>query len=166
MASAVGVDEKVADALLKEGVDASIDNCTFAMDGTGNITVASAHGLSANEEVRFSTTDTLPTELDVNTRYYVLSAGLTATKLRVSATVGGTAITYSTAGMGTHTIWKHNKYFLLHSTQKDPGTDQRVWSKNKSAAPCPFTLPLDGNNAGARPAARGIAPADHGGFRC
>jgi len=50
---------------------------------------------------------------------------------------------------------------FIYSQRLDP-----VWSKNKSAAPCPFTLPLDGDNAGARPAARGIAPADHGGFRC
>lgn len=87
-------------------LNSSISTCTFATDGTGDITVGASHGLAANDEVRFSTTGGLPPELDVNPRYFVLSAGLTTTKLRVATTVGGSAILFSTAGTGTHSIWK------------------------------------------------------------
>jgi hypothetical protein len=81
-------------------------SCSFAFtpDVTGDITVSKVHGLTAHTLIRFETTDTLPAAISVGTPYYVLVAGLTATKLRISATDGGAAITFATAGTGTHTI--------------------------------------------------------------
>jgi len=77
----------------------SISNASPAV-----VTASAAHGLSAGDEVRFTTTGTLPTGLTVGTHYYVIAAGLTSTQFEVSATRGGSAINTSGAGSGTHSI--------------------------------------------------------------
>lgn len=74
-----------------------------------------AHGLVADQAVRFTTTGGLPTGLTVAGTYYVISAGLTADAFEVSATKGGAAINTSSAGSGTHTAHAgiYNKPFRL-----------------------------------------------------
>jgi hypothetical protein len=62
-----------------------------------------AHGLSVNQPVIFTTTGALPTGLTAGTTYYVISAGFGANAFEVSATVGGSAINTSSAGSGTQT---------------------------------------------------------------
>jgi hypothetical protein len=68
------------------------------------VVTGTAHGLVADDRVKFSTTGTLPTGLVPGIEYFVLSSGLTANAFEVSATSGGTAIDTTTAGSGTHTI--------------------------------------------------------------
>lgn len=101
-----------------EDAFAAFDTCTFATDGTGDITVGSAHGLSAGNKVQFSSTGALPSEIAEYVTYYVLASGLTTTKLRIAATVGGTLITFAGAGTGTHSLWK-----LDHSFYDYPDAD-------------------------------------------
>ena len=79
----------------------------FSVDTSTNlITVVSAHGLRAGDQVRFFTSGTLPAPLDPNTRYFVLADGLTTTKLKVSRTANGTAIDFTSTGNGDQTIAK------------------------------------------------------------
>lgn len=66
--------------------------------------VTYANTFAANDPVIFSTTGTLPTGLTAGTTYYVISAGLSGSVFRVSATVGGAAINTSSAGSGTHSV--------------------------------------------------------------
>lgn len=61
------------------------------------------HNQSANTQIMFTTTGTLPSPLAVGTIYYILAAGLTANSFEISLTVGGTPIPTTTAGSGTHT---------------------------------------------------------------
>jgi hypothetical protein len=69
-----------------------------------------AHGLKANDAVTFTTTGTLPTNLSVNTVYYVVAAGLTVNTFRVSETPGGAAInTSGSVQSGTHTCYPVKK---------------------------------------------------------
>lgn len=76
--------------------------CTFT---NGSATVgATAHGRAVDDIVRLSTTGTLPTGFATGTDYFVVSAP-TADTLTLSATQGGTAITASGTGSGTHTLW-------------------------------------------------------------
>lgn len=63
-----------------------------------------AHGLTANDTVRFTTTGNLPTGLSVGVDYYVISAGLGANSFRLSATLGGAAINTTGSQSGVHTL--------------------------------------------------------------
>lgn len=81
--------------------------------GTATITIASpavvsftAHGLTLNDTVQFTTTGALPTGITASTNYYVISTGLTANAFEISATLGGTAINTSGSQSGTHTLYK------------------------------------------------------------
>ncbi len=60
-----------------------------------------AHGLSADQPVVFTTTGALPTGLTAGTTYYVKSPGTDT--FQVSATAGGSAINTSGSQSGTHT---------------------------------------------------------------
>jgi predicted Zn-dependent protease len=60
-----------------------------------------AHGLSANAPVKFSTTGALPTGLTAGTTYYVKSP--TTDAYSVSSTPGGSAITTTGTQSGVHT---------------------------------------------------------------
>ena len=62
------------------------------------------HGFSAGDQVIFSTTGTLYTGLSKTTRYYVISAGLTANSFRVSTSKNGSAVNTSGSQSGTHFI--------------------------------------------------------------
>jgi hypothetical protein len=78
--------------------------------GSCTITIASpaivrlnGHGFGAGQVVQFTTTDSLPTGISAGTRYYVISAGLTAAAFEISATPDGPAINTSGTQSGTHT---------------------------------------------------------------
>jgi hypothetical protein len=77
--------------------------------GTVTMTIASpcvvsltAHGLSNDDPVVFSTTGALPTGLTAGTVYYVVNAATDT--FEVSATVSGAAINTSGSQSGTHTV--------------------------------------------------------------
>jgi hypothetical protein len=83
------------------------------VDSTVTISIAApgvvtwtAHGLSVNDTIRFTTTGALPTGLAINTTYYVKEV-LTANTFTVSASAGGAVITTSGTQSGTQTalIW-------------------------------------------------------------
>lgn len=78
---------------------------TISIAAPGVVTWA-AHGLSANDTIRFTTTGALPTGLAINTTYYVKTV-LSANTFTVSATAGGAAITTSGTQSGTQTalVW-------------------------------------------------------------
>lgn len=81
-----------------------------AASATVTITIASpgvvtwtAHGRAANDPVYFTTTGALPTNLTVDTIYYVVGASITTNTFQVSATEGGSAINTAGSQSGTHT---------------------------------------------------------------
>ena len=65
--------------------------------------VYNSHGLVANQKLRFTTTGALPTGLAINTNYWVKTV-LDANHFTVSGTSGGTAINFTSAGSGVHTL--------------------------------------------------------------
>jgi hypothetical protein len=67
----------------------------------GSLVNSTAHGLTANQIISFSTTGTLPTGLSANTPYFIINP--TANDFQISATSGGSAIAFSTAGTPTTT---------------------------------------------------------------
>jgi len=81
--------------------------------GTATMTIANpcvvsftAHGLTLNDSIQFTTTGALPTGLLVNTNYFVISAGLTADAFQISASLGGAAIATTGSQSGVHTLYK------------------------------------------------------------
>jgi hypothetical protein len=89
-----------------------LGTCRFHTESSHpeNIVVSVAHNLVANDLVKFTTTGSLPPNVNTTTVYYVLAQGLTATKLRISLTEGGPVIGFNHAGTGVHTILKHNSF--------------------------------------------------------
>ena len=101
-----------------EVLDADTDTEEVTIDlpyisSTVTITIAApgvvtwtAHGLSVNDTIRFTTTGALPTGLAINTTYYVKTV-LSANTFTVSTSAGGAAVTTSGTQSGTQTalIW-------------------------------------------------------------
>jgi hypothetical protein len=74
----------------------------FTFSGSDlNFTAPTPHGFQVDDVVEFTTTGTLPTPLSTATAYFVVFAD--NTKINVSATVGGGAISLS-GGSGTHSV--------------------------------------------------------------
>lgn len=68
------------------------------------VVTLTAHGLTLDDTIYFTTTGALPTGVSANTIYYVISAGLTANTFQFSASKGGAAINSSVSQSGTHTV--------------------------------------------------------------
>jgi hypothetical protein len=69
---------------------------------TNTLTLATGHGLYNGQLVTLTTTTTLPAGLTANTLYYIVSR--TATAVSFALTPGGSTVTISDAGTGTHKI--------------------------------------------------------------
>ena len=81
----------------------SIAGKTFtASNNSGDLLItSSAHGLIANQKIRVTTTaNDLPVGLSINTDYYIKFESVNTFEL--STTAGGTSITWTDAGSGTH----------------------------------------------------------------
>lgn len=72
----------------------------FATDDKIGLT---AHGLTNNDSVHFTSTGTLPAGLNINTQYFVINA--TANDFEVSLTKGGAAVNITDDGTGTHSVY-------------------------------------------------------------
>ena len=102
--------------------------------GVATITIASpavisytAHGLTENDFVKFSTTGALPTGITAGVTYYVIATGLTANAFQISATFGGSAVNTSGSQSGVHTLTKNTPVGLSV-------TDPRVLTQNENNA--------------------------------
>lgn len=92
---------------------ANLFNLLNPSQGTATMTIATpcvvtktGHGLVAGDTVYFTTTGALPTGVTANTKYFVISAGLTADDFEISATFGGAAINTSGSQSGVHTLFR------------------------------------------------------------
>lgn len=71
--------------------------------GTNTFTITS-HGFTNNQAVTFTTSGTLPSGLQLQTRYFIINSSTNT--FQVSATVGGSAVVLVSTGTGVSTIWK------------------------------------------------------------
>jgi hypothetical protein len=92
---------------------------------TATFTVPSTTGITTGTPVQFTTGGALPTGLTVSTKYY--ARDVTATTFKVSATIGGAAITLSGSQSGTHTAyWNIYSVFGLPTATASNKTGGRV----------------------------------------
>jgi hypothetical protein len=86
------------------GMD-GIDAASVTFSGSASANINGANFLALDQRVRFiATSGTLPSEIvteSVETNYYVVSAG---NPFQISATEGGSAITFASAGAGTYFV--------------------------------------------------------------
>lgn len=78
---------------------------TFTVVAATNVFTSAAHGLSVGDVVEFKSATTLPAGLSATTTYYVISVP-TVNTFKVSATKGGTTVSITDTGTGTHTLLK------------------------------------------------------------
>lgn len=83
------------------GADCEESGAVTITNGADAEVTWTGHGFNNGTPVVFETTGALPTGLTAGTVYYVVDAE--TNKFSVSATVGGSAITTSSAGTGVHT---------------------------------------------------------------
>jgi hypothetical protein len=114
--------------------------------GTVTMTIASpcvvsktAHGLSNDDPVVFSTSGALPTNLTAGTVYYVVNKN--TDDFQVSATVGGAAINTSGSQSGTHTAATGND-----SNDGSAATRAAAWLTLQHA--CNYMAGVDANGYG------------------
>jgi hypothetical protein len=86
----------------------SIATVTFTSGNASASVNWTAHGLANGTPVAFKSSGSLPSELIVGQTYYVVSAA--ANTFGVSATVGGSGISLSGVGSGTHTAQPNPNY--------------------------------------------------------
>jgi hypothetical protein len=84
----------------KRILDTRCDGIAFTY-ASGNAFSSVGHGMSDGDKIQVSTTGTLPTNLSASTDYYVINASDDTFELSTSK--GGSAVTISGAGSGTHT---------------------------------------------------------------
>ena len=75
----------------------------FTADATTDLLTLTTHGLVAGVTLRFTTDDTLPGGLAINTNYYVLADGLTVDDFKVSLVPNGVPVDITSTGSGTQT---------------------------------------------------------------
>jgi hypothetical protein len=94
---------------------------------TATFTVPSTTGITTGTPVQFTTGGALPTGLTASTKYY--ARDVTATTFKVSATIGGAAITLSGTQSGAHTA-----YWNIYSVFGFP----TATASNKTGGRVPF----------------------------
>jgi hypothetical protein len=80
-----------------------VDSAPVTIAGAPGTITLSNHGFRAGHVFRLSSTGILPSPLQPNTNYYVISTGLAANTFLFSATKAGTPINV-TGGAGVHTL--------------------------------------------------------------
>ena len=77
--------------------------CTISVANPAVVTLNS-HGFVAGDVIKFTTTSALPSGVQVEFRYFVLSTGLGLNSFRFSLTPGGAAVETTASGSGTHSV--------------------------------------------------------------
>jgi len=87
---------------------ATQDRRVVAVDVATATFTSACHGLVAGDKVVFTTATgaEVPCGLGINTVYYVIATGLTTGAFKVSATAGGSSITFSGSATGTFYVAK------------------------------------------------------------
>lgn len=86
------------------GIVAPITLTATISEAAPGVVTTSAQSFGVGDIITFETTEVLPAPLQPGIEYYITATNLTATTFTVAATLGGTAITTTTAGSGVHTI--------------------------------------------------------------
>lgn len=111
------------------GTVVQVDSPTFTFTVLGYLFQAAGHGYGNGTMLRVSTTGTLPGELVISTLYYMVQ--ITIDTFKLSRTKGGTPVTTTSIGTGTHTatVSSHKLYesLLASNLDKTPHKNPTYW---------------------------------------
>jgi hypothetical protein len=80
------------------------------------------------QRFKLSTSDTLPAGLNSSTLYYVKEFSPSNNRMTVSTTRGGSAVSITTTGSGTHTITWIDTPFTVLPADYDSATNDKAWT--------------------------------------
>jgi hypothetical protein len=116
-------------------------------DGEMNMVNSNGHQLVAGDKIAFaSTSGVLPCGLNANTSYYVLSTGLGEDQFKVSDSLGGAAIDFTTHTGIAESVYYAGKILDLTGYTLDAdirGSDESL----ATSFTCTLTSPTDGKFA-------------------
>jgi hypothetical protein len=128
------------------GTTYDIEDRVIYVDPSSTVTITiatpgviswTAHGLSNDQIVTFTTTDTLPTGISIGTAYYIVNK--TTDTFQISTTKEGTATVTTGSQAGTHTciadmhlIFESLTSGNLANTPPAPGATSNYWIKVSS----------------------------------
>lgn len=83
-----------------------INSNTFTASSSSGLLLTYTNDFASGTKVRFTTSNTLPTGLSLNTDYWLIRVSATTARVATSYAnyVAGTAVAYTDAGTGTHTL--------------------------------------------------------------
>lgn len=107
----------------------------------------SGHTMYAGSCVQFSTDGALPEPLVAGTRYYVISAGLSAgVSFQIATAPGGAAINTTTAGSGTHKARSTSRIYVPQSGNYIMAVSSVLDTSNNAACLMDLYLKKNGTN--------------------
>lgn len=123
------------DAVCRKGRDYRLETKTLiefavTVNATTNLCTSATHSFAEDQEVEFFLVgaSTLPGNLVLGTKYFIIASGLSATEFKVSATVGGSEIDILDVGTGTFTVMPSVEPFLIRPTDYEVGVNVRAWN--------------------------------------
>lgn len=106
-------------ARLTASPNTSLGNPTITI-ATPAVVTLTAHGLTENDEIQFTTDGALPTGIVAAAKYYVIATDLTANTFKFSVTFGGPAVDTSGSQSGTHTLTRVTPRALSENDSRVP----------------------------------------------
>jgi hypothetical protein len=115
----ITVSSKRYEARSNVTVNAVDETFTSTEVNTTNDTITVTRDYTTGEKVRFTTTNTLPLPLAIDTDYYVIRVDATTIKIAtsISNAYAGTQIDLTSGGTGTHTIHLYSFITTLYQQQ-------------------------------------------------
>jgi hypothetical protein len=127
----------------------------FQSFGDNRLTVPSNHGFEVGDLVRVTTTDTLPTGIEVATDYFVREL-LELDGITLSATKGGAELVVTGTGSGTHRINTRGGDLVI-DTQTIDGKPIAFFDLPSTTDAIEAAFALLNTSRGANPAARALS---------
>ena len=113
--------------ILSDGA-ATANKAVTSISGSPSTFTINGHGLSSGDKVFFSDASSYPLDLVAGQLYYVISSGLTANTFRLSATLGGSAISVGSSWVGDLVCRYANGKMLFIELRADDGSGNRTFT--------------------------------------
>jgi hypothetical protein len=125
----------------RDGITMASTTGNFTWSGAGNILTVATDFEYTGHKLRFTTTNTLPTGLNLNTDYYIIYVSATEIQIATSLAnaLNGTEVAITGAGAGVHTWTQYS--FVLDGYQQETQAQQNIGNSDGITEFQKFDLP-------------------------